>query len=399
MSYIQGVNFRGTGSVTDGPNDYAEINTGGINQALVDYPVTTPQGHTVGWEVLPIDGQAEVRSRNLGNDPRLVGFHTPDNAGGIFRFDLPSAGTYNVGLGSGDASYATTVGTITLKDTSTTLTTLCSGTTSAPQRFKDATNTEYTNVTWPTNQSLVQVVFTTTICRFSLDTFPAQISSAYVEGPVDILATDNFTRADANPIGGNWTTVTGESDLQIVLDKVEPSTSAIAYNAAYWNAIIWPADQWSEITIDTVADNNTFCFAAVRMSGSDQTYYSAWAQGPLTSGHLYLVKFVSGVQTTVWTSNTVVFNSSDVVGLSVIGSTLTVYLNRVMQFQATDSLISSGKAGMGFYIAFGAVLSNSLVSKWSAGGFFSAAPVSYCLSEDGMMFGSVSCGNAVISKF
>jgi hypothetical protein len=183
MSYVQGVNFRAVvGSVVDDINYWAQLNDGlgNTNDFSGNYPTTTTQGNTVGWELLPVDNSGQCRNRNESNDARIVGLHAPDNAGGIYRFDLPAAGTYNVGLGSGDANYANTVGTITLKDTSTTLATLCSGTTSAPQRFKDATNTEYTNITWPTSQSTIPATFATAICRFSLDTFPSIISSAYV---------------------------------------------------------------------------------------------------------------------------------------------------------------------------------------------------------------------------
>ncbi len=188
------------------------------------------------------------------------------------------------------------------------------------------------------------------------------------------LATDNFTRANANPIGGNWTTSPGDAALQIVSNKAAPGANT-GYASAYWNAITWPNDQWSEVTLDTENDI-AYITAIVRMSGTDQTYYSAFCQGPLGSGHLLVIKFVAGSATTLFDSGiVVVVNSGDILRLSALGTQITLYVNGVSQFQTNDSSISSGSAGMGFYSTSGSDV--LLVSKWSGGDFASGInPVS-----------------------
>jgi hypothetical protein len=161
MAYPQGINHRLSAIyVTDGVNEDYGI------EARGPYPWTTAQGNNVGWE---IDGPADItntqhRNRNAGNDARIAGMVGVFTAS-RFRFDLPSAGNYNIGLGAGDANYAQAVG-CDVYDSGSSLGTLTTGSTSGAQKFKDATDTEYTNVTWPTSQSVVSKTFSTTICRF-----------------------------------------------------------------------------------------------------------------------------------------------------------------------------------------------------------------------------------------
>lgn len=175
MAFPQGINHRNTsGYVSDGTNeDYA-------NNARGPYPWTTAQGNNVGFE---IDAPADItnvqpRDRNSGNDRRIAGFAITF-ATCRFRIDLPSAGNYYIGLGAGDANYAAVVG-FDLYDGASSLGALTTGSTSAAQRFKDATDTEYTNVTWPTTQATVNKTFAGTILRVQ-PTGNGLLSHIYVE--------------------------------------------------------------------------------------------------------------------------------------------------------------------------------------------------------------------------
>ena len=152
------VNFRSTlGYVTDAANTFAELTIGG------DYPTVAPWGRNVSWEG---GATVQARDRNSGNDPRIagLGFTNAVTDQYTFRIDLAAAGTYPIALAAGDPSYATAVN-ITIQDSATVLGTPISGSTSAPQRFKDATNTEYTQATWPSSQTPVNFTFATTILR------------------------------------------------------------------------------------------------------------------------------------------------------------------------------------------------------------------------------------------
>jgi hypothetical protein len=179
MAYPQGIAFRSTlAFVTDGTNDNAELNPG----SGVTYPRTTAQGNTVGWEAV-LSG-IQVRNRNAGNDARLAGAHWSDSVGVVdFRFDLPAAGNYNVRVAMGEANYARD-SNCELRDTTTVLATLTSGTTSAGQRFKDATNVERTNATWPGSNASAAATFATTICRFRMGSATTSVNTVaylYVE--------------------------------------------------------------------------------------------------------------------------------------------------------------------------------------------------------------------------
>lgn len=69
MAFPQGLNFRATNAyVTDGTNEAPETDSGGTGNQ--NYPWTTAQGNTVGWETA--DSVYQARDWNSGNDRRLA---------------------------------------------------------------------------------------------------------------------------------------------------------------------------------------------------------------------------------------------------------------------------------------------------------------------------------------
>lgn len=180
MSYPQGIAFCAdpTLNVQTSPN-YPQ--PGRVaNRNAVDfptYPITTTQGNTVGWEGSSTDNVA--RDRSTTDDKRICGLQSPTNADTPFRFDLPSAGSYNIGFGAGDASYIASVHT-TIKDSSTVLGTLANGSTGAANSFFDAAGNIWTAANWPANNVLVPFTFSTTIARFQVS-INTDISFAYIE--------------------------------------------------------------------------------------------------------------------------------------------------------------------------------------------------------------------------
>ena len=189
MALPQGINFRNSaGYVTDGANEDYEIGT------TLNYPRTSAQGNSVGWETGSTGYLIDTRDRNSGNDRRLAGITFEGNTNRYiqYRIDLPSAGTYNFRLAMGDASAALAVSYFELYDTSSLLSTQTDMSTSGANSFKDATGTEYTAANWPGSNTAVQVVFSTTICRLRVgatgSNFP-RIAHFYIEaaggaGPV-----------------------------------------------------------------------------------------------------------------------------------------------------------------------------------------------------------------------
>lgn len=212
MAFPQGINFRATaGFVTDGANeDYwiTEVGFGGSS-----YPVTTAQGNNVGIEGDGANSSHGSRNRNAGNDRRLAGMGFGGAGGGgsaySFRFDLPAAGDYNIRVAAGDANYAGDVG-IELFDTTSSLGTLVSGSTSAANRFKDATNTEYTAANWPGSNTAVLRTFSTTICRFrinpTLGSSDKRFAHLYLEAVIPALTQSRYRwrNDDGSETGATW---------------------------------------------------------------------------------------------------------------------------------------------------------------------------------------------------
>lgn len=164
MTKLQGINFRNTsGFVTDGTGDTYEI-----IDAPADYPRTTPQGVTVGWE----QAIGFTRNRNAGNDPRLAGSASTSTVtnGGVqnFRIDLDASGSHDITIAAGDAAYTAHV-KLELFDGTTSLGVLVPvGATSAGNKFFDATGTELSAAAWPGSNTPVTKTFSGAICRFRI---------------------------------------------------------------------------------------------------------------------------------------------------------------------------------------------------------------------------------------
>lgn len=194
------------------------------------------------------------------------------------------------------------------------------------------------------------------------------------------LASDNFTRANANPIGGNWTPLQSANKAQIVSNQVE-SSAAGTQGDSFYNGLTWPNDQWSQCIVGPVVGASSYVGADVRMTSTNAftTYRLAWGGAPTgSSGTWFLQKFVAGVYTQLGTGALTV-NVGDVLTLCVIGTTLSAYWNGVLLDVVTDSTISSGNAG--FLVLGTTSTANANITGWS-GGNFVGSPVSYFLSPE-----------------
>lgn len=193
MAYPQGINFRATlAYVTDvSPAEFQD-------DVLPDYPRTTAQGNTVGWEH---DVASLGRDRSTSPDARLAGMTYAGATPFDYRFDLSSAGDWKLGLALGDYSYSHGPMRLEIFDTTTSLGRLVNDqTTSASQRYFDASGVERTAAAWPGSHVLVTKTFATTICRFRLggtaDT--SNIAHAYVEAAAAAL-TPPFSQQSVVP--------------------------------------------------------------------------------------------------------------------------------------------------------------------------------------------------------
>ena len=204
----------------------------------------------------------------------------------------------------------------------------------------------------------------------------ATIASTWQAGNVNLLGTtqlavDTFWRIDENPLsdGGNWTANITSGTIvpaQLVSDTAQSTATTYQANAV-WTGLTWPNDQYAEITLSALVDVNSFAYADVRASVSDDTRYRIAVQGPFgSSAVFYLAKRVAGSQTILGTLNGAV-SANDTIRLAIQGSTITVYQNGVLlsALTTTDSSIASGSAGFGLQVA--ATLVDAAVSLWIAG--------------------------------
>lgn len=203
MTYPQGISFRATsGYVTDvSPSTYEimDTNLSGTPQ----YPRTTAQGNTVGYELGAVN--SSPRNRNSGNDARLAGAHSCTSTTQRYRFDLPATGSYNIRVAAGDAVYSSNTN-VELFDTTTSLGILCSGSTGAGNSFKDASNTIRTAAAWVSSNTAVSKTFSSTIARFALSSgTSANIAHLYIESAggtqtYSYSATGGFILSGTGPI-------------------------------------------------------------------------------------------------------------------------------------------------------------------------------------------------------
>lgn len=158
------------------------------------------------------------------------------------------------------------------------------------------------------------------------------------------LATDNFNRADANPINGNWTGFTSETNFQITSNTAAVG-NGLSDNGCYENSATWPNDQYSqaEATVNTSFNDGSGIGVRVRMATGARTAYDSIVDA---SNHAFHSKFVSGTYTNIW-SRAITFSAGAVIYLEVQGTTLvTKYNGSAVGASNTDSSIASGKAGL-----------------------------------------------------
>ena len=173
-------------------------------------------------------------------------------------------------------------------------------------------------------------------------------------------ATDNFNRADVNPIGGNWTTIGALSAVQIVSNAAK-GTNASGRSAAYWNADAFANDQYAQTVVPFTG--GLYDGPVVRAATGAETYYNFRPNGASTA---ILYKAVAGTFTALGSGWA--FVAGNTLKLSIEGTTLTGYINGVAQDPTqTDSALASGSAGIRFY-GTGGTLDDFEAGNTEAGG-------------------------------
>jgi hypothetical protein len=172
--------------------------------------------------------------------------------------------------------------------------------------------------------------------------------------------TDNFTRANANPMsdpttGGTWTSGPGAfNDCQISSNSLRSSVAGLGAGCR----VLTPAFSANHAAYITLGSSTylTFCGACVRVvSTTDCSCYIVWVDD-IT--HLLVMKVdsaASGTAVGAAINAGKTLGAGDIIGLSVSGTstvTLTVYLNGNSLATRTDSTApyQTGQPGAYFYL-------------------------------------------------
>jgi hypothetical protein len=180
---------------------------------------------------------------------------------------------------------------------------------------------------------------------------------------------DNFTRANENPLsgGGNWAafgTGLGATAGKIVSNLVETTANGTIAAAIFSGPGSWPSnDQYSTVTMQalTGVTNNTIRACVRVQSGSAFTNYSL--ENDVAVG-FRIVKWVAGVATVLVTQSAIAVTPGDTMTLAVVGTKLYGYYNGVLKFTAADSALSSGYPGFSLYAG---TVGGAEISAWVGG--------------------------------
>jgi len=193
-----------------------------------------------------------------------------------------------------------------------------------------------------------------------------------------ILASDNFDRANGG-LGTNWTTVTGLAAPQITSNTVNPLAVG-SDSAAFYNAVSFPNDQWSQATMVAAATSQGIEILC-RCAAAAKTFYYGQVTGPVgATAKAYLKKWVAGTLTSLVGPTTFTSAANDVFRLEVIGTSLVLYQNDVALISTTDSSIASGSPGIYVYADAGVITTIDL-DLWSGGDFYAPAILKYGLNS------------------
>lgn len=146
-------------------------------------------------------------------------------------------------------------------------------------------------------------------------------------------ASDDFNRADANPIGGNWTA--SKNSCQLVSNAMQGVS--FNYSAAYWSADAFSSDHYCQMTAATVSDGGP----GVRMQAGPKSYHFDAKTGTNT----VMQKDVNGSFTNLQTGLATPA-ASDTCYIEAVGTTIKMKINGVqIGTDQTDASISGGAAG------------------------------------------------------
>lgn len=179
------------------------------------------------------------------------------------------------------------------------------------------------------------------------------------------LASDSFTRANENPIVGNWSSGPGAWDDCQLLSNAFLGALGSGDCAAYYTGVSWPNDQYSEGKITTFTNDDGGPLVRGQ-AGAKSGYILDLGQGS-GLGQLYAVS--AGTFTPIGASFAIVVTSTDIWRIEAQGTTIRALKNGVSQASVTDATWGSGSAGLFCFSNSG----NFVMDDWAGGDFSSGS--------------------------
>jgi hypothetical protein len=198
------------------------------------------------------------------------------------------------------------------------------------------------------------------------------------------LASDNFGYTGTIP-SPPWAASPSGPLAVGASGRVESSSAAVTAVGLY-TALSWGADQWAQITVNTLntlnTNSNSFAGVFLRASPSVATQYGIFISGPNgPTATLTILKAVSGTFTTL-AGGTATFNvnAGAVLWAGVQGTLITCTINGQVILQANNTANDVTSGYPGFFLRPNSALADAQASNWSAGNFLGST--SYALGSD-----------------
>lgn len=187
---------------------------------------------------------------------------------------------------------------------------------------------------------------------------------------LNVLGSDNFTRADSNPIDGSWESFTSwytfTQPLQIISNLA--LLSAVGSTNSMFNGFVWPTNQWAAVTVASMQTGVASPGVGVWLRATDGVggYIALFSEAP----NLFSIySFVPPNTFTALASvaGPSVMNPGDVVMGQVQGQRVSLLYNGAEQVSVDDPTFAGGMGGA--YLGATNNVDNVEISLFQGGSF------------------------------
>jgi hypothetical protein len=189
--------------------------------------------------------------------------------------------------------------------------------------------------------------------------------------PITVKAatfSDTFTRADSGDLGADWDSGYFGSAGQIVGNLVRATTIDSTFFET-WNGSA-ADDQFAQITLVTFTGAvEAVAMLLVRATApATLTGYAAFAYRNHAFGYTTRIfEYTAGSGAELISEASTTWTAGDVLKLTAVGTTITVYRNGAQLLQTTDASIASGRVGLGGNVTTGGNLADMEIDNFSGG--------------------------------